>query len=108
MELNIIKLVDKGNTLSTRDLGREIRTEISNYLDNGLFVRLELEGVELFSSGFADELFGKLSATYKPELLRANLKVIYPTNEKAAVLLRSLIVKAVVDRRSRPKEESQH
>lgn len=107
MDLKNINLVDHGKTLTTRDLGREIRLIITKYLESGEGIILNLEGVELFSSGFADELFGKLSATYDSNLLREKLKVIYPKSEKSSSLLRILIRKAVLDRRKKKEKEEE-
>ncbi|PKA97789.1 uncharacterized protein DUF4325 [Flavobacteriaceae bacterium MAR_2009_75] len=51
---------DSGRSLGTRTLGKKIRLEIENSLENGDFVTFNFEGVSLISHSFADECFAKL------------------------------------------------
>lgn len=95
-----LDLSTHGKMLSTRDLGKKIRETVEESLKKKEPINLSLEAIELMSSGFADELFGKLSINFPGDVIRQYLKVLYPKDEAMKALLRSLIAKAVIDRKN--------
>ena len=51
---------ETGNTFGSRNGGKHARTKIENLLREKKHVILDFEGVGIISSGFADEVFGRL------------------------------------------------
>ncbi|KXS41961.1 MAG: hypothetical protein AWU54_1469 [Candidatus Frackibacter sp. T328-2] len=61
----ILKFDEWGKSLGTRKLGRILRKEVGNLIENSNEkVILDFRGVKTVSNSFADECFGKLVLDY--------------------------------------------
>lgn len=58
-EWNIVALLGT-EVLGSRVQGRQLRALLQTQVDAGVPVRLDFTGIELLTSAFADECFGKL------------------------------------------------
>lgn len=89
-ELKVIKLSDLGQSLGTRELGREIRENalISIKKENAK-IFFDFSNVHIISSAFADELFGKLFNDLGRDVFLNNVKINKFTNgeDKKMILL---------------------
>ena len=62
----IISIKDKYARTRSREGGRDMRTEIKNLLESGNKIIIDFEGVNVISSSFADEVFGRLFVELGP------------------------------------------
>lgn len=56
--------------------GKRVRTMIKNSLGENRSVTLDFQGVGVFSSGFADEVFGRLFVQMGPTAFMARVKML--------------------------------
>ena len=71
-QTTVIRFADLGSTLGLRKLGQPIREEILLHLKEGRKLTFDFEGVNLISSSFGDECFGKLLHSIDLESLKEN------------------------------------
>lgn len=101
MKVVVINLDEHGATLTSRDLGKEIREKIRRLIGEGNRITINLSKIELMTSAFSDELFGVLFEELGAEGFRANLVFSFPVEEEKKKLIVALIGKAINDRRNR-------
>lgn len=68
----IIEFSKEGRSLGTRATGREIRLKISQAIENGEFVTLDFNNVDVISNSFTDECIGKLVTDFGIEKLKSS------------------------------------
>lgn len=89
-----IRMLDEVRSFGSRELARAVRTKVENLLavDNSRIV-LDLDGVALISSSFADEVFGKLIANLGPMTFMSKIEI-----KNSTLLVSQLIDRAIAQR----------
>lgn len=72
--LSVLKLA--GPYCATYEQGEQLFLEIADYLRSGELVELDFEGVDLASSSFFNELFGRIFEEFGNELLESHLSYL--------------------------------
>jgi hypothetical protein len=86
-----IDVLEIEQSLGSRQLGRDFRTRLTNYLHAGAeYLILDFQGIGVVSSSFADEVLGKLAVELGEREFRRRIIL-----ESASVTNRGLIDKAV-------------
>lgn len=86
-----IKLSEFGDSLSTRELGREVSRQV-DFSRPGEII-LDFEGIRIVNSSFADELVGKNVKELGFEKFTEKIKI-----ENATKNIKLVIKKAMMDR----------
>ncbi|RUU77272.1 DUF4325 domain-containing protein [Mesorhizobium sp. M7A.F.Ca.MR.362.00.0.0] len=77
LEKVTIKLLDESNAFGTREIAKPVRLKIENVLRNSdTFIDIDMDGVELISSSFADEVFGKLFYALGPLNFTQRVRIV--------------------------------
>jgi anti-sigma regulatory factor (Ser/Thr protein kinase) len=97
----LLRLADEAPSFGSRTVGEPIRTKLANLvsMNRGRRVKVDLSGVALVSSSFADEVFGKLFATLGPLRFSQALEL-----QSVSPTVQALIDKAIVQRMSQPRK----
>ena len=66
----IINFNDYNKALGTRKLGEAIRKDIEKHIQENQELIFDFSGIDVISSSFADECFGKLVNKYGLELIK--------------------------------------
>lgn len=82
-QLDNIKLSQYGKSLGTREIGKELRNNVLNAVRNGRKVLFDFSDIEIISSAFADELFGKLFMELGENAFKANIRINNFKNDEA-------------------------
>lgn len=90
-----IKLSEFGSSLGSRELGVQLRGRAEGALKKGEKVLVDFQGVHVISSGFADELFGKLWRSVGRQSFKENLKINGFDNEQEKKMALSLIQSSI-------------
>jgi len=90
-----IKLSEFGASLGSRELGLQLRDRAEGALKKGEKVLIDFLGVHVISSGFADELFGKLWRSIGRQSFKDNLKINGFDNEQEKKMILSLIQNSI-------------
>lgn len=93
-----IHLSKYGASLGSRDLGAQLRNEVLSLLDNSKRVVFDFGNIEIISTAFADELFGKLYDSLGKERFSENIKLNGFLNEEDKSLILSIIKKSLITR----------
>lgn len=101
-ELKTIKLDCLGNSLGSRELGREFRDKAISFLKEGHKVIFDFSGVTVISSAFADELFGKLFNELGEEAFKNKIMINNFSNEESKKLIVLIINKTINFRKTTP------
>lgn len=101
-----IKLSEHGESLGTRDLAEKLRNEAVSLLKTGNMVLFDFNNIEIISSGFADELFGKLLLEIGGESFRRNVRINGFSSENSMNVI-MLIIKRTLNFRME-RESSTH
>ena len=99
-EIHIIKFSEFGSSLGTRDLGRKIREDVVTLIQNQKRIMFDFHGVQLISSAFADEIFGKIFSDLGEEKFRESIKINGFDNDEDKSLILLIIQKAIDFRRN--------
>ena len=94
-EAVIIKMIDYGESVGSRELGREIRQKAAVLLKEEKGIFFDFFGVHIISSAFADELFGKLFGQIGREQFKEHIKINRFSNEEDRQVILLLIKKAI-------------
>lgn len=86
-----VRLSEFGNTLSTRELGKEVSKQV-DFSTPGEVI-LDFQDVRMINSSFADELIGKNAKELRFDTFKRKVKI-----ENATENIRLVIRKALVDR----------
>ncbi|MBX9789125.1 MAG: STAS-like domain-containing protein [Pirellulales bacterium] len=70
-----VKLVDHGTILATRDQGEPVRKQLLETLDQRAGIEIDLNGVEVFTPSFIDEVIGKMFAILGRERFRSQVRL---------------------------------
>ncbi len=72
----IVKIIEETNSFGSRVSSAPVRTKIENLLNNtdGM-IEINMSEVELISSSFADEIFGKIFASLGPINFMQRIKI---------------------------------
>ena len=100
-EVSIIKLLDFGSSLGTRDLGRKIREHSLFLIQKQKRIMFDFHGVHLISSAFADEIFGKIFLDLGEAEFRENIRINGFDNNEDKNLILLIIQKAIDFRKSK-------
>ena len=73
------------NVLGSRIQGRQLRALLQDFLETGQPVRLDFTGIEVLTSAFADECFGKLWDSVPHDTLRRLIRLKGLTGNNKAV-----------------------
>lgn len=77
MDLISILIAKESKSFGNRETSKPIRLKIENIVRNSLAnVEIDMSGVELISSSFADEIFGKLFAMLGPVTFMQRIKIV--------------------------------
>lgn len=91
-----INLLEHSRNFVSRDAARFVRTKVENYIAMGAQqVIIDCRGVELVTSSYADELFGKLFGSMGPMEFMSRVQVV-----NTVAVVRSLIDRALRQRTS--------
>jgi hypothetical protein len=82
-DFKTIKLSDFGKSLGTREFGKELREQVVSFIKGGNRVLFDFSNINIISSAFADELFGKLFVELGESVFKDNIKVNKFDNEEA-------------------------
>jgi STAS-like domain of unknown function (DUF4325) len=64
-------------SFGSREIAREVRTKIENILRSTLKpITLNIRGVTIVSSSYADEIFGKLAKDLGLEVFRSRVEIV--------------------------------
>ncbi|MDI0267802.1 STAS-like domain-containing protein [Clostridioides difficile] len=88
----IIKFLEFGKSLGTRQLGKKIRTDIINSIKKGDKVIFDFNGVSIISNSFADECFGKILEEMDLQTLVNNTE-FKDTNDNIRIIIKSVLRK---------------
>jgi|GEM_PF-1338555 len=98
----IIQLSKFGNSMGTREFGRELREKSLELIKNGAGIIFDFSSINIISSAFADELFGKLFLELGEEAFKNNIRINKFDNEETRNLIILIINKAVDFRKNSP------
>jgi hypothetical protein len=93
--MKTIELKQHGRSIGTRELGGEIRKSTLLMIRGGDEVLFDFKGIDIISSAFADELFGKLYIELGEEAFKRNVKVNNFDNDDAKKLILLIINKSI-------------
>ncbi len=89
-----LKMLEECKNFGSRELAKQTRLKIENILNSGSqSIVLDMEGVALISSSFADEVFGKLFLNLGPLTFMNKIKVV-----GASKLVSQLVDRAISQR----------
>lgn len=94
----IIKFSNFGSSIGSRDFGAQVRHQVKECLSSHRPVTFDFSGIEIISSAFADELFGKLCEDIGLDNFRSNIKINGFSNEDAKQIILLIIKKSLVFR----------
>lgn len=97
-----IKLNKYGESLGTREIGGKLREEVLSFIKNGHKVIFDFSDINIISSAFADELFGKLYVSIGENVFKDNIKINNFKDEKAKELIILMINKGIDFRKNNP------
>lgn len=97
----IIKFVEFGSSLGTRDLGKKIRETVEGAIKKNERVIFDLEDMEIISNSFADECFAKLLLEFDFNTIKRNTSFINGNKN-----ITTIILKALKDRIKKINEEN--
>ena len=69
--MRVFKFSDYGDSMGTRILGAQIRTDLRPLLDQGEKVVLDFSGIDIVTNAFADECIAKLLLEMSLEELKS-------------------------------------
>ncbi|MFC1510157.1 STAS-like domain-containing protein [Candidatus Omnitrophota bacterium] len=90
-----IKLMEFGSSFGTRELGKKIRVEVEEFIQQGCRIMFDFKGVHMISSAFADEIFGKLFIIIGEEEFKSRVKINGFDNEEDKKVILFLIQKGI-------------
>lgn len=99
-KIKTINLSDFGKSMGTRELGNKIRNDILSFLKDNSQVLFDFSNIDIISSAFADELFGKLFNEIGEEAFKNKVKINNFSNEEAKKLILLIINKAIAFRKT--------
>lgn len=94
-EIEAIKLSEYGASLGTRDLGAQLREKSLALIKAGGRIMFDFTNVHVISSGFADELFGKLYIAIGKDIFFSNIKINNFDNVAEKEFIINLIKKSI-------------
>lgn len=92
----LIQLSKFGKFLSTRDIGKIIKSEITSILDGNNNVIVDFEGISQITQSCADEIFGKLVLEIGLSKFKKCIK-IKNTDEVTSVIIKYTISKRLTN-----------
>lgn len=95
-----IKMSSYGASIGTRDVGAQIRNKVEQELAADHRVYFDFTGVQIISSGFADELFGKLYRQLGRERFLQAIRINGFESETQKELITLLVQKSLVEGRN--------
>ena len=98
----VIKLSDFGQSMGTREFGKELREKVLSFVQKGHRVLFDFSNISIISSAFADELFGKLFIELGEGGFKNNIKVNRFDNEDAQKMILLIINKSIEFRKDNP------
>ncbi|MFC1540578.1 STAS-like domain-containing protein [Candidatus Margulisiibacteriota bacterium] len=101
-----IKLNDLGSSLGTRDLGAKLKIKAQEAIANGNIVFFDFSKVDIISSAFADELFGKLFIELGEAQFKSKIKLNKFENQEVGKIILLIINKAITFRKNQLSDSS--
>ena len=74
-QIHNLKLSQHGKSLGTREMGAKLRKDALDSIRKGNKVLFDFSNIEIISSAFADELFGKLFVELGEMSFKGNVKI---------------------------------
>jgi hypothetical protein len=90
-----IKLSNYGNSLGTRDVACNLRHDALEQIHRGNRVLFDFSDIEIISSGFSDELFGKLYKSLGEKRFYAEVKLNGFSTESSMNLIMLIIKRSL-------------
>lgn len=94
-----IKLSEYGASIGTRDVGALIRDKVEQALAANHRISFDFAGVQIISSGFADELFGKLYRQMGRKRFLLGVRISGFESETQKELITLIVQKALTEGR---------
>lgn len=93
--METIKLLQYGKSMGTRELGEKIRQMTLSITREGKAVLFDFADIDIISSAFADELFGKLYNELGEDAFKKSINVNNFSNEEAKKIILLIINKCI-------------
>jgi len=94
-DVKVVKLAEFGNSLGTREFGKELREKTLSLIKEGHKVLFDFSNISIISSALADELFGLLLIELGEDEFKNNIKVNKFDNEEVKNLILLIINRAL-------------
>lgn len=104
--METIKLLQHGKSMGTRELGEKLREAALSIIRSGKDLLFDFTDIDIISSAFADELFGKLFTELGEEAFKKSVKVNKFKNEEAKKIILLIINKSITFRKTNPRLSS--
>ncbi len=100
--METIRLLEYGKSVGTRELGEKLRQTALSMTRDGKDVLFDFADIDIISSAFADELFGKLYNELGEEAFKKRINVNHFKNEDAKRLILLIINNSINFRKANP------